>query len=660
MMRHANPIDFKSENFRDYGDPYVLRHNGTYYLYFTSANPEGYPIVYSSFDLLHWKNEGEITKDEKALCAFAPEVIYAFGKFYMVTSPKGKGHYVFVSSSPTGPFERITDNIGSMIDGSLFVSKNNTLHFLRASFSGIVLLDMDANGNISNHRVISSSLDGWTEGPSLLNIEDKYYLFYCGNHYCANGYRINYAVSDTLDGPYIDGINNPLIIDTESPISKLGHSSEVLSPDLCSFLCFYHGMENKPGKSKRVVNFDRLFINKGDVSVTPSFFETEKYRNPTFSTRVSSDDTNFVAPEIAKEEFVLEAFMDQETILTFGNGYSFAICKNEFQIRKETEILASLPNFFDFSCPHTIRLENKDKLYLYVDTANIGWLEKIHPSALGFKKKKGNHLSSFAYSYIRDMEFSKTIPGYFGESLFENNGDEIKLNYVTEKKDKYELSLLLKWKNKTKITVNEKEHHLHPNESEFSSLFVSFGLFKLEKEGTLYIKFNKKEVEVKGIKLEKIKTHKRYTTPSNQEEKDVYCLNEKEGNNEVKFTFVNHHFTPYSEAGILLNVNSFSEDNIQCRYHFNGLFVGFRNRLLVIEDVRYKKRRIFDKPTSIEEGKEYRLKVVYKDSCIFVYLDGALLANAYYPSLNTFGRDGYYISAYSKTEIKDYKSRRSI
>ena len=71
-MRHANPIDFKSENFRDYGDPYVLRHNGTYYLYFTSANPEGYPIVYSSSDLLHWKNEGEITKDEKALFIWSP------------------------------------------------------------------------------------------------------------------------------------------------------------------------------------------------------------------------------------------------------------------------------------------------------------------------------------------------------------------------------------------------------------------------------------------------------------------------------------------------------------------------------------------------------------------------------------------------------------
>ena len=238
-MKHCNPIDFKENNFRDYGDPYVLRHDGTYYLYFTSANPEGLPRVYSSLDLINYEDLGEITSDPKAICSFAPEVLYAFGKFYMVTSPRGNGHYVFTSTSPTGPFIRITDNINSMIDGSLFVCKEGKLHFLRASSSGTIILDMDENGNVSNHRLIPLSLDGWTEGPSLINYEGKYYLFYCGNHYCATGYRVNYAVSSHLDGPYVDGINNPLIISTDTPISKLGHSSEVLSPDLCSYLIFY-------------------------------------------------------------------------------------------------------------------------------------------------------------------------------------------------------------------------------------------------------------------------------------------------------------------------------------------------------------------------------------------------------------------------------------
>ncbi len=659
-MKHINPIDFKSDNFRDYGDPFVLRHNGTYYLYFTAACPEGLPFVYSSNDLINWKNLGEVTTDEKAVCAFAPEVIYAFGKFYMVTSPKGKGHYVFVSSSPTGPFKRITDNIGSMIDGSLFVSKENKLHFLRASSSGIVLLDMDENGTISNHRFISSPLDGWTEGPSLLNIEGKYYLFYCGNHYCATGYRVNYAVSDTLDGPYIDGINNPLIINTDYRISKLGHSSEVLAPDLCSYLAFYHGMENKPGKSKRFVNFDRLFIRDGEVSVTPSFFLVEKYREPSFSIKPQIEATEFVSSVAVKKEFVLEAFMDKEVTLTFGNGYVFSVEGNKLVFKRDGQIQESVENHFDFSYPHTVRLENKDKLYVYVDTANVGSFSNISPSKIGFIKAKGEHLGSFSFSNLEEMNFAKTLPGYFSQKLCTENERGLKLDYVAEEKAKYEISLFLNWKKETALKINGVDFPLAQNQSEFSSLFVSFGVFELEKEGTLNIEFDKQNVEVKGIKFEKEGTHEPYSSFSSEEEGDKYSLGKEEGNNEVGVTFVNHGFTPYSEAGILLNVTSFSEDLIQCRYHFNGIFVGFKNKLLVIDDCRYKKTRIFDRPYPLEENKEYRLEVTYKDSCILVYLDHVLLVSVYYPSTNTFGRDGLYKSAYSKTEFKDYLARRLL
>lgn len=659
-MKHKNPIDFKNDNFRDYGDPFVLRHNGTYYLYFTAACPEGLPMVYASSDLINWKNLGEIISDSEAICAFAPEIIYAFGKFYMVTSPRGKGHYVFVSSSPTGPFQRITDNIGSMIDGSLFVSKENTLHFLRASSSGIVLLDMDESGSITNHRIISSSLDGWTEGPSLLNIEEKYYLFYCGNHYCATGYRVNYAVSSTLDGPYIDGVNNPLIINTDNKISKLGHSSEVLAPDLCSYLCFYHGMDNHPGKSKRFVNFDRLFIHDGEVSITPSFFAIEKYKEPSFSMVANPCQTKFVSDRPAKKEFVLEAFMDEKVSLELGNGYSFSVNGNKFELKREGRTEECIDNHFDFSYPHTIRLENKDKLYVYVDTANVGSFSTITPSYLGFKKEEGNHLGSFSFSNLEEMEFKKTLPGYFSKKLCKEDERGLQLNYVAEEEAKYEISLLLKWKEETTLKINGVSLSLAQNQSEFSSLFVSFGIVELEKEGTLRVEFDKEKAEIQGIKFEKVSAHEPYSSSSNEEESDKYSLGKEEGSNEIGVTFVNHGFTPYSEAGILFNVTSFSMDTIQCRHHLNGVFVGFRNKLLVIDDYRYKKTRIFDRPYPIEENKEYRLDVKYKDSCIMVYLDHTLLVRVYYPSLNTFGRDGLYRSAYSKTDFKDFVSRRLL
>ena len=659
-MKHVNPIDFKNENFRDYGDPFVLRHNGTYYLYFTAAAPEGLPLVYSSSDLINWENLGEITSDSKAVCAFAPEVIYAYGKFYMVTSPKGKGHYVFVSSSPTGPFIRITDNIGSMIDGSLFVSKKNTLHLLRASSNGIVLLDMDENGTLSNHRVISEPMDGWTEGPSLLNIEGKYYLFYCGNHYCATGYRVNYAVSDTLDGFYREGINNPLIINTNSQISKLGHSSEVLAPDLCSYLCFYHGMENKPGKSKRVVNFDRLFIQNGEVSLTPSFFSVEKYRKPSFFVRPNQEITEFVSATPVKREFVLEAFMDKEVTLTFGNGYSFSVEENQFVLKVDGKTQGYIGNHFDFSYSHTIRIENKDKCYVYIDTANVGSFSSINPSAIGFKKAKGDHLGSFSFSNFEEMNFAKTLPGYFSKNLCEDNQRGLSLRYVAEEKAKYEIAMLIKWKEETNIVINGVSFPLSENQSEFSSLFVSFGLHPLEKEGVLNVEFDKQKVNVLGIKFEKVSAYESYSSFPSEEEGDKYSLSKEEGHNEIGVTFLNRGFTPYSEAGILLNVTSFSEDLIQCRRHLNGIFVGFKNRLLVIDDYRYKKTRVFDRPYPLEESKEYRLDVKYKDSCIAVYLDHVLLIRVYYPSLNSFGRSGLYKSAYSKVEFKDFVSWRSL
>lgn len=658
-MKHTNPIDFKAENYRDYGDPFVLRHNGIYYLYFTAAGPEGLPFVYSSLDLIHWTNEGNTTTDPKAVCAFAPEVIYAFGKFYMVTSPRGKGHYVFVSSSPKGPFTRITDNIGSMIDGSLFVSKENKLHFLRASSSGIVLLDMDKGGNISNHRLISEPLDGWTEGPSLLNIEGKYYLFYCGNHYCATGYRVNYAVSDTLNGPYIDGINNPLIINTDSEISKLGHSSEVLAPDLCSYLIFYHGMANQPGKTNRVVNFDRLFIENGKISVTPTFFEVEKYRTPAFMKMAKEDETEFESDLPSKKHFVLEAYMDKHVSLTMGNGYAFAVNESEFALMHNEEAVESIPNHFDFAYPHTVRLENKDKLYVYVDTANVGAFSSVAPAQLGYKKEKGRHLGSFSYSFLEDMRFKKVIPGYFSKEICETNSHELNFDYVAKEKGNCEVSLLTKWKKACSIRFNGTTYHLPENNSEFSSLFVSLGILELEKEGRICVDFDE-NVNIEGIKIEKATSFENYSTLDSEEETDKYLLSKEEGANHVSVSFLNPKFTPYSEAGVLLNVSSFSKDTIQCRHHLNGIFVGFRNKLLVIDDYRYKALRVFDKPYPIEEGKEYRLDVAYKNSCIEVYLNGEMITKAYYPSLNTFGRVGLYKSEYSKVIFNDFSSRRDL
>ena len=45
----------------------------------------------------------------------------------MITSPSGNGHYIMKSDSPLGPFERVTENFGFSIDGSLFAGDDGRL-----------------------------------------------------------------------------------------------------------------------------------------------------------------------------------------------------------------------------------------------------------------------------------------------------------------------------------------------------------------------------------------------------------------------------------------------------------------------------------------------------------------------------------------------------
>ena len=116
-------------------DPFVYRFNGWYYLYPTTNG--GAQKAYKSQDLYNWEpvsngvlRDGlvyDYTNDSNrpsSQTPFAPEVIYYNGKFYMVSSPSGNGHYIFESDSPEGPFYAITDNVGRNIDGNFFIDSN--------------------------------------------------------------------------------------------------------------------------------------------------------------------------------------------------------------------------------------------------------------------------------------------------------------------------------------------------------------------------------------------------------------------------------------------------------------------------------------------------------------------------------------------------------
>lgn len=115
----------------EFGDPYVLRaKGGKYYMYGTGGAKNGF-AAYSSTDLVHWKDEGQVYyaankngwSDSTAAwdgAYWAPEVYEHNGRFYMFYSAQWKEnpHHelenfrigVAVADRPTGPFVDINNS----------------------------------------------------------------------------------------------------------------------------------------------------------------------------------------------------------------------------------------------------------------------------------------------------------------------------------------------------------------------------------------------------------------------------------------------------------------------------------------------------------------------------------------------------------------------
>lgn len=248
------------------GDPFVMRWNGKYYLY--NSTKDWYVGIqcWTSDDLVNWNYEGFCAEEELTMSAYAPEVTYYNGKFYMYTSPAGAGHYVLESDSPTGPFVAVTENFGLSIDGNVFIDDNGDWYFSSASGDGIQVYKMnspteiDAESQVSQGLIMQAGETGtsWTEGSMLIKYGDKYYMTYCGNHVWSYGYRINYASGD---GPLslVPGTDNPILLNTDpNTVSGIGHSSTVLGPNLDSLYLVYHSSYVAP---QREMNIAPIVLN---------------------------------------------------------------------------------------------------------------------------------------------------------------------------------------------------------------------------------------------------------------------------------------------------------------------------------------------------------------------------------------------------------------
>lgn len=227
-------------------DPYVLIHEGKYYLYGTRSatcwGPADGFDCYVSEDQENWEGPVEIFHRPEGFFAdqnyWAPECIYHDGAFYLITtlgaSDRKKGIYVLRSEQPTGPFEvyseRITPKDWSCIDGTVYMEQGVPYLIFSHSFEDtpdgdmcMMKLSPDLKQAESEPVTLFSAaqaawakpvpfakaefgMDGdvyFTDGPSVVKMEDgKLYMTWSSWSNC--GYAVGVAVSEngTMEGPW--------------------------------------------------------------------------------------------------------------------------------------------------------------------------------------------------------------------------------------------------------------------------------------------------------------------------------------------------------------------------------------------------------------------------------------------------------------------------
>lgn len=277
-QKMGNPNDYQTpiNPVAEGADPFILMHEGVYYLYSTNAVDQGY-LVYSSTDMQTWENNGLCLKKEDVQGDFgfwAPEVMYYNEKFYMVyTAEEHLG--IAVSDSPLGPFTQETKGFLSeekSIDGHFFIDEDGSIYLYFVMFTGgNVIYGAKMKDDLSGYEenTVTKLLEAqypWErvmervmEGPSMLKRDGIYYLTYSANHFQSQDYAVGYATSKNPLSGFEKYIDNP-ILHKNGDIVGTGHHSFTTSVDGKQIYIVYHRHFSTEAVHPRMTCVDKVIF----------------------------------------------------------------------------------------------------------------------------------------------------------------------------------------------------------------------------------------------------------------------------------------------------------------------------------------------------------------------------------------------------------------
>ncbi len=235
-------------------DPHAVVFGDTYYVYPTSDKPNWQTTdfsVWSSKDLINWKNEGmvlDVTKDLTwaKICAWAPAAISRNGKYYFYFAAEQKIG-VAVADKPTGPF---VDALGKpMIVPSKEYPGQAIDVFAYIDDDGQAYLYW-GQGNMWVQKLKEDmiTLEGtpqkltpkrYNEGTFVIKRNGTYYFSWSENDARSPDYRIAYGTAKSPLGP-IELPENNVILKKNGPAIGTGHHSIINVPGTDHWYMIYH------------------------------------------------------------------------------------------------------------------------------------------------------------------------------------------------------------------------------------------------------------------------------------------------------------------------------------------------------------------------------------------------------------------------------------
>lgn len=270
-----------------YADPEVALFNKTAWIYPTYSAPYEEQVfldAFSSRDLRTWKQHKRIIDTAAVKWAkkaiWAPAIIQKDKRYFLFFSAndvhEGEvgGIGVAVADRPEGPF---TDYLGKPLIGAIhngaqpidqfvFQDKDGSYYMIYGGWRhcNMVRLKPDFTGLLpfaDGQLYKEITPKDYVEGPVLFMRNNKYYFMWSEGGWGGPNYRVAYAMSDSLAGPY-ERIGTILKQDSTVATSA-GHHSVLHLPGRDEWFIVYHRRPlGETDANHRVTCMDRMYFDE--------------------------------------------------------------------------------------------------------------------------------------------------------------------------------------------------------------------------------------------------------------------------------------------------------------------------------------------------------------------------------------------------------------